>query len=83
MDSAKTQLKLRTHNLNGFKNSKEFLLEECINNSFSVLAMQEHWLKPTYRKNMGTNSLNVLHPKFDAYDAPSLMPMLRPEWRVR
>ena len=67
MDSAKTQLKLRTHNLNGFKNSKEFLLEECINNSFSVLAMQEHWLKPTYRKNMGTNSLKVLHPKFDAY----------------
>ena len=67
MDAAKTRLKFRSHNLNGFKNSKEFLIQECNDDSFSVLAIQEHWLKPTHRKHMGTNSLKVLHPKFDAY----------------
>lgn len=64
---AKTKLKLRSHNLNGYNNSNEYLYQECASNSFSILAMQEHWLKPTYRKHTGTNYLKVLHPAFDAY----------------
>ena len=67
MDSDKTVLKLRSHNINGFNNSKEFLFHECDSNSFDLLAIQEHWLKPSYRKHLGTNSPKVLHPKFDAY----------------
>ena len=67
MDSDKTVLKLRSHNINGFSNSKEFLFHECNSNSFNLLAIQEHWLKPSHRKQSGTNSLKVLHPTFDAY----------------
>ena len=60
-------MKFRSHNINGFRNSKEFLFHECDSNSFDLLAIQEHWLKPTHRKHSGTNSPKVLHPKFDAY----------------
>lgn len=63
----KSRLKFRSHNVNGFNNSKEYLMQECNESSFSVLALQEHWLKPTHRRHMGTNSLKVLHPGFDAY----------------
>ena len=60
-------MKIRSHNLNGFNNSKEYVYNECHDNSFSILAIQEHWLKPTHRRHMGTNAPKVLHPKFDAY----------------
>ena len=63
----KTILKLRSHNINGFKNSKEFLFQECNSGTFDILAVQEHWLKPSYRKHLGTNSLKTLHPMFDSY----------------
>ena len=67
MDTDKTLLRLRTHNINGFNNSKEFLYNECNAGIFDILALQEHWLKPSYRKNLGTNKMKVLHPMFDSY----------------
>ena len=67
MDPESLSLKLRSHNINGFSNSKNFLFDECNSNSFSIMAVQEHWLRPAYRKMKGTNQLKVLHPGFDAY----------------
>ena len=60
-------LRLRSHNINGFDSSHEFLVQECEDNSFSVLAMQEHWLRPTYRKQKGVHRLKSVHPNYDAY----------------
>ena len=67
MDTEKTTLKIRTHNINGFNSSDRFLFQECDSDSFSILALQEHWLKPSFRKQAGTNKLKVLHPRFDSY----------------
>ena len=67
MDAEKTLLKFRSHNINGFKNSKEFLFNECRSGNFHILAIQEHWLKPSYRKHLGTNSLKSIHPMFDSF----------------
>ena len=63
----KTALKIRSHNVNGFDSSTEFLYNECDDESFSILAIQEHWLRPSFRKQKGVNRLKVLHPKYDAY----------------
>ena len=60
-------LKLRSHNLNGYENSKEFLHQQCEENAFSILAVQEHWLRPSFRKEKGVNKLKVLHKDYDAY----------------
>ena len=67
MESRRISLKLRTHNINGFDSSREFLYDECEENSFSVLAIQEHWLRPSYLKLKGVNRLKTLHPEYDAY----------------
>ena len=67
MDTDKTHFRFRTHNINGFNNSKEFLYNECSTGSFDILAVQEHWLKPSYRKHLGTNSIKTLHPMYDSY----------------
>ena len=64
-------LKLRSHNINafinGFDSSCEYLHQECKENAFSVLALQDHWLRPSYRKQKGVNRLKTLHPDYDAY----------------
>ena len=64
-DSSK--LVITSHNICGFDNSKEFLHSQCDNDNISVLAIQEHWLRPPFRKNHGTNRLKQLHPKYDAH----------------
>ena len=67
MDPVQSSLKIRSHNLNGFNSSKEFIRRECEDSSFSILAMQEHWLRPSFRKQKGVNQLKTIHPDFDSY----------------
>ena len=67
MDSRKLTLKIRSHNLNGYDSSREFLMRECEDNAFSIMAVQEHWLRPSFRKQKGTNKLKTLHPAYDAF----------------
>ena len=67
MDPEKSSLKIRSHNLNGFNSSREFIRRECEDLSFSILAMQEHWLRPSFRKQKGVNLLKTLHPDFDSF----------------
>ena len=67
MDHRKLTLKIRSHNLNGYDSSREFLMRECEDNAFSIMAVQEHWLRPSFRKQKGTNKLKTLHPAYDAF----------------
>ena len=67
MSDKLTNITIRSHNVNGFNNSSNFLYNECLADSFSILALQEHWLRPSFRKQKGTNKLKVLHPNFDSY----------------
>ena len=43
-------LRIRTHNVNGFDNSKECLFQECDDDAFDILGVQEHWLRPSFKK---------------------------------
>ena len=67
MEQDLASLTIRSHNINGFDNSSNYLYNECDNNAFSILALQEHWLRPSYRSQKGTNKLKVLHPDYDSY----------------
>ena len=42
-------------------------MEACHGRAFSILGVQEHWLRPSFKKDKGTNKLKVLHPDYDAY----------------
>ena len=61
------KLVISSHNICGFNNSREFLLEQCNKKDVFILALQEHWLHPPYRKSHGTDKLKLLHPDYDAY----------------
>ena len=63
----KTKLKIRSYNVNTFDSSSEYIRQECNDAAFSILALQEHWLRPSYRKQKGVNRLKVLHPNYDGY----------------
>ena len=72
MDADKTSFKFRSHNINGFNNSKEFIFQECSSESFDILALQEHWLKPSHKKHAGINLMKSLHPMYDSYSTSAM-----------
>ena len=65
-------LTISSHNVNGFKRSKEFLYSQCEQNPNSIFAIQEHWLRPPYKKQFGVNQLRCLHPDFDGYGTSAM-----------
>ena len=60
-------LRLRSHNINVYENSKEYLFQDCEDDAFDILAIQEHWLRPSFKKEKGTNKIRSLHHHFDGY----------------
>ena len=58
--------------MNGFKHSKDFIYSECDKNPNMILAIQEHWLRPPYKKQFGVNQLRCLHPNFDGYGTSAM-----------
>ena len=70
--SPKTTITFSTHNVNGYKRSKEFLYSQCDSNPNSIYAIQEHWLRPPYKKQFGVNQLRCLHPDFDGYGTSAM-----------
>ena len=67
MADENTALRIRSHNVNGYDNSKECLFQECEDDSFDILAIQEHWLRPSFKKEKGTNKIRSLHQRYDGY----------------
>ena len=65
-------LTLSTHNVNGYRNSKEFLHSRCNDATHAVYAIQEHWLKPPICRHPGVNLLKSLHPKFDGFGSSAM-----------
>ena len=70
------KLVITSHNICGFDNSKEFLFDQCDKEDISILAVQEHWLRPPFRKNHGTNRLKQLHPQYDAHGVSGMAKVL-------
>ena len=63
---------LSTHNVNGFTRSKKFLHSLCVNYPNSIRAIQEHWLRPPYKKQSGVNQLRLVHDEFDGYGTSAM-----------
>ena len=56
MDLSKPiHITLSTHNVNGFSRNKDFLRAQCDSNTNAIRAIQEHWLKPPFKKHSGVN----------------------------
>ena len=68
----KVRISLSTHNINGFKGSEHYLKSLCDNQPNSILCLQEHWLRPTYKKIRGLNQLRMIHPLFDGYGVSAM-----------
>ena len=64
---AKRTFKLSTHNLNGFARNEDFLRSRCENEPETIHCLQEHWLRPPFKKTKGVNRFRHLHKDFDGY----------------
>ena len=71
-DNVDAIITISTHNVNGFSRSKDFLRYQCSDGPNSIRAMQEHWLRPPYKKQYGVNQLRCLHPDFDGYGTSAM-----------
>ena len=67
-----TKITISTHNVNGFSRNKEFLRTICDENKNSIRAIQEHWLKPPYKKHCGVNQMRSVHPDFDGFGTSAM-----------
>ena len=72
MDSTSKCITIRSHNVNGFKRSKDFIFSQCDQNPNMIMGIQEHWLRPPYKKQFGVNQLRCVHPNFDGYGTSAM-----------
>ena len=63
----KVSINVISHNINGFASSESYLNMLCEDNVNSILCVQEHWLRPTYKKMKSVNQLRLVHESFDGY----------------
>ena len=66
-DNCLNTVTFSTHNLQGLNNSKVFLHSQCDDYPYSIYAVQEHWLRPSFKKAKGVNQLQTIHPNFDGW----------------
>ena len=62
-----TTLGISSHNIRGYRSSKEFLYDRCEENQLKIQCLQEHWLPPPFKRQAGVNTLRSLHPNFEGY----------------
>ena len=83
MDSTTiTSITVSTHNVNGYSRSKNFLHSLCSQTPDSIRAIQEHWLRPSYKKQCGVNQLRHLHPDFDGFGTSAMNKSLDSQVRI-
>ena len=72
MDRSDSTITISSHNVNGYSRSKEFLHSLCEDHPDSIRAIQEHWLRPPYKKHFGVNQLRCLHEAFDGFGSSAM-----------
>ena len=60
-------IKISTHNVNGYSRNKDFLRSRCNDEPNLIIGLQEHWLRPPYKRTQGVNQLGTLHKDFDGW----------------
>ena len=66
------RLRISTHNVNGFDSSRNFLRSRCADEPETIQCIQEHWLRPPFKKVKGVNELRHLHEDFDGYGTSAM-----------
>ena len=61
-----------THNLNGFTRNKNYLQTRCSNEPDTIQCVQEHWLKPPFKRTKGVNELRFVHNDFEGYGTSAM-----------
>ena len=72
MASNCTNISFLSYNINGFARIRDFIYSVCNDNPLSIIALQEHWLRPPYKKQQGVNVLRVVHPNFDGFGSSAM-----------
>jgi hypothetical protein len=65
-------VRVSSHNINGFARNKSFLKQLCDSVPNSIRAIQEHWLRPAYKKQYGVNQLRAVHQDFDGFGTSAM-----------
>ena len=61
-----------THNINGFHRNKNFLNSRCCTETDTIQCLQEHWLRPPFKRAKGINELKHVHSEFEGYGASAM-----------
>ena len=69
---ANLRVSFSTHNLNGFSRNREFLKNRCQNEPDTIQCMQEHWLKPPFKRVKGVNELRHVHDDFEGFGTSAM-----------
>ena len=75
-------LNVVSFNVMGFKKSKPFLRSYLDKSTNTILAIQEHWLLPSYKKNSGVNALKNVHDDFDGWGFSAMNDAIRTDVRL-
>ena len=72
MENTKVSINLFSHNINGFAGSEQFMNTKCDENNNTILCVQEHWLRPAFKKMRSINQLRLVHPLYDGYGVSAM-----------
>ena len=72
MENKKVRISLTSHNINGFSGSEHYLKTRCNDNANSIICVQEHWLRPVYKRIKSINQLRTVHSAFDGYGVSAM-----------
>ena len=73
---------ISTHNIDGFERHADFLRTRCDNEPNTVQCIQEHWLRPPFKKVKGVNKLRNVHKDFDGYGASAMKKSMQEKIRL-
>ena len=69
---AGTRVTFSSHNLNGFNRNRSFLNSRCVNEPDTIQCLQEHWLKPPFKRVKGVNELRFVHDEFEGFGTSAM-----------
>ena len=61
-----------THNLNGFSRNRNCIRNRCTNEPNTIQCLQEHWLKPPFKRVKGVNELRHVHDDFEGFGTSAM-----------
>ena len=67
-----SNITISSFNLNGLNHSKAFLKSYLESKRDMIVSVQEHWLKPSFKRNCGVNALCNVHNDFEGWGTSAM-----------